>query len=156
MSAEAIRLLLVGPGARQAIALLDHLRRHGCSVRIATTAREAARSLREQRFGLVLSEFLLPDGSGYDLISPLLGTNTTMFLASDLAISCWWMRAVARGRDCSSEPGMSPERFRVLLNEIIFDGMFEYAGVHATVKPERDASGRQDEPSRLVDSHAQS
>ncbi|HYY72781.1 MAG TPA: response regulator [Candidatus Bathyarchaeia archaeon] len=125
MSAGLVRVLLVGSGARGAVALQDHLVGHGCSVRTAPTLKDAADCLGAQRFAVVLSELFLPDGSGYDLIPLLLGTDVTLFFSDNMRSSCWWMRVISGGVDSSHKPGMSPEKFRVLLNEIVFDEMLD-------------------------------
>jgi len=121
MSAHTVKVVLVGSGARNAAILQDHLQRQGCVVFFATSLKEANEMLSGRRFDLILSEFLLSDGTAYQLLSPLRGTNTTMFFSNAVENGCWWMHALYEGRDRWGEAGMRPVQFRTLLDEYLFD-----------------------------------
>ena|ERR1700739_3406896 len=126
MQARTVAVLLVGKGARNAPTLEDHLIRRGCNVFFAISKDEAVEILKKRHFDLVLSEFLLADGSAYQLQAQLLGTDTTMFISNAVENGCWWMIALFEGQDWFGEPGMRPGEFRVRLDEILYDKLFSY------------------------------
>lgn len=121
MSSGRLTVLLVGEGARNSPVLQNHLEKRGCNVYFATSQEEAIELFHLRRFDVVLSEFMLSDGTAYQLIPPLLGTNTTMFFSNAVEDSCWWMTAVLDGRDLSADPGMRPAQFTNRLDQILFD-----------------------------------
>jgi hypothetical protein len=67
---------------------------------------------------------MLPDGTAFQFIPALLGTNATMFFSTAVEDSCLWMTAVIRGKDCSVEPAMRPREFTVLLDKILSEMQF--------------------------------
>jgi hypothetical protein len=135
MDVRQVTVLLVGNGARNAPTLEDHLLRRGCHICFATSKKEALQLLRRGRFDVVLSEFMLSDGTAYHLMAPLLGTRTTMFFSDAVEDGCWWMMAVFEGQDRSAEPGMRPSEFRCLLDQILFDKLFQNTSQPAKERP---------------------
>jgi response regulator RpfG family c-di-GMP phosphodiesterase len=121
MDVRGVTVLLVGKGAPSAPTLQNHLEKRGCEVCFATSTKEAIELLQRRRFDLVLSEFMLRDGTAYQLMPPLLGTATTMFFSNAVEDGCWWMTAVSKGKDRSEEPGMRPAEFRIRLDELLCD-----------------------------------
>ena len=77
--------------------------------------------LRERHYDLVLSEFMLSDGTAYQLMSCLRGTDTMMFFFNVVEQGCWWINAISEGQDHSDGPGMRPEEFKILLDETLLD-----------------------------------
>jgi hypothetical protein len=77
--------------------------------------------LRERHYDLVLSEFMLSDGTAYQLMSCLRGTDTMMFFFNVVEHGCWWINAISEGQDHSDGPGMRPGEFKIRLDEILFD-----------------------------------
>lgn len=116
---RTVKVLLVGSGARNAPILHDHLQRRGCDVFFATSLKEAIEMLNDRRFDLVLSEFMLSDGTAYHLVSPLRETDTTMFFSNAVENGCWWMLALYEGQDRGGESGMRPTEFKILLDRIL-------------------------------------
>lgn len=121
MGVRGVMVLLVGNSARKASTLERYLLKRGCDIRIATSQKEALELLRRNRFDLVLSEFVLSDGTAHQLIAPLRGTETTMFFSNAVEDGCWWTTAVFKGQDRSDEPGMSPAEFGIRLHEVLHD-----------------------------------
>jgi DNA-binding NtrC family response regulator len=119
MDDSGVSVLLVGSCARKSSSLGRQLLKRGCNLSFATCKKEAIELLQHRPFDLVLSEFMLPDGTAYELMAPCLGTDTTMFFYYAVENSCWWINAMLRGQDRSEEAGMRPKEFVVLLNEIL-------------------------------------
>ena len=124
MPVPGVTVLLVGDGARNAPVLEDHLRKRGCSICFASSKNEAMELLQDRQFDLILSEFMLSDGSALQFMSPLLGTKTTMFVSNAVEDGCWWMTAVFEGQDRTQEPGMRSREFRIRLDEVLYDQFF--------------------------------
>ncbi len=121
MNSSGLTVLLVGKGARNSPVLQNHLEKRGCNVCFATSQEEAIELFHLRRFDMVLSEFTLADGTAYQLIPPLLGTNTTMFFSNAVEDGCWWMTAVFDGQNLSADPGMRPGQFTRRLDQILSD-----------------------------------
>ena len=121
MIGRGVMVLLVGNSARKASTLERYLLKRGCDICFATSRKEALELLRRHRFDLVLSEFMLSDGTAHQLIAPLRGTKTTMFFSNAVEDGCWWTTAVFKGQDRPEEPGMSPAEFGIRLDELLHD-----------------------------------
>jgi DNA-binding NtrC family response regulator len=119
-NACTVAVLLVGEGARNAPMLRDYLRKRGCGIFFAGSYKDAEGTLRERHYDLVLSDFILSDGTAFQLMEPLRGTDTTMFFSNTVEHG-WWMNAINEGEDHSETPGMRPEQFRILLDEFLLD-----------------------------------
>src|SRR6476646_3409526 len=121
MDVRGVMVLIVGNRARKASTLERDLLKRGCDLCFATSRKAALGLLRRHRFDLVLSEFMLADGTAHQLIAPLRGTETTMFFSNPVEDGCWWTTAVFKGQDRSDEPGMCPAEFGVRLHEVLHD-----------------------------------
>ena len=121
MPGQRVNVLLVGEGLRTATTLHKHLERHACDLRMARSYREAAALLRNGKYDLVLSEFLLSDGTAFRLVPLLRGTDTTMFFSNAVEDGYWWLNAIRKGQERLDEPGMRPGEFKRLLEEILSD-----------------------------------
>jgi PAS domain S-box-containing protein len=66
--AAGLRILVVDDDLGICHSLRDVLRGEGCTATIATSVSEALARLAEQRVDLVLSDVVMPDGDGYDLL----------------------------------------------------------------------------------------
>jgi DNA-binding NtrC family response regulator len=130
MDVRGVRVLLVGNAPRKASTLEDYLLKRGCDICFASSKKDALELLRRRRFDLVLSEFMLSDGTAYQLMPPLRGTDTTMFFSNAVEDGCWWMSAIYKGKDHSEDPGMRPAEFRLLLDKILFDRLLRNANEH--------------------------
>jgi DNA-binding response OmpR family regulator len=107
--------------------LNDYLRKRGCEIALASSCKEVQRMLRERHYDLVLSEFMLFDGTAYQFMACLRGTDATMFFFNVVEHGCWWINAVSEGQDHSDDRGMRPAEFRILLDEILFDRLLRNA-----------------------------
>jgi DNA-binding NtrC family response regulator len=116
MEAAGMNVLLVGSCARRSSVLGQHLLKRGCNVSLAARKKDAIELLQRGRFDVVLSGFRLPDGTAYDLMEPLRGTDTTMFFSFAVEDSCWWITALLQGQDRSEEAGMRPGEFTKVLD----------------------------------------
>lgn len=119
LDASKASVLLVGSSVHEGSPLETHLAQRGCTVSLACSERKAAEHLKRFQFDIVLSEYLLMDGSAFHLIPLLVGTATTMFFSYAVEDSCWWMIAVRDGQACSDWPGMTPREFTILLDKTI-------------------------------------
>lgn len=156
MDVRGVTVLLVGSSARTSSTLERYLRKRGCDICFATSRKEALAMLQRCRFDLVLSEFMLADGTAYQLIPPLRGTDTTMFFSNAVEEGCWWMTAVFNGQDRSEEPGMRRAEFRIRLNEILYDKFLRSANDHTVGPADRRKdvlSGFGDQTADSVRSH---
>jgi hypothetical protein len=139
MATQSFTVLLVGKRSGDAAELVDYLKRRGCVVRSAASCDEAAALLRSRKFNLVLSDFLISDGSAYRLMPLLSGTRTSMFISNAVEDGCWWMNAIYEGQDCTREPGMHPSEFKARLNYLLdklhsrTDRTFETCGIGSRI-----------------------
>jgi len=117
MDVVGTSVLLVGSCARKTSALGRHLLARGCNVSLAGCKKAAMELLQRRRFDVVLSGFRLTDGTAYELMEPLRGTDTTMFFSFAVEDSCWWITALLQGQDRSEEAGMRPREFTKALDE---------------------------------------
>ncbi|HVJ63774.1 MAG TPA: response regulator transcription factor [Bdellovibrionota bacterium] len=69
------RLLLV-EDSRDTIKIVESLFSSKYVLRVAMSIAEARRHLAEERFDLLLVDLMLPDGSGFELVSEVLGGDT--------------------------------------------------------------------------------
>jgi hypothetical protein len=121
MPTERSTVLLVGKTSGNAAELLDYLKRRGCVVRSAVSLEDAAALLKNRKFDLVLSDFLIADGAAYRLMPLLVGTKTSMFISNAVEDGCWWMNAIYDGEDRTKEPGMHPSEFKARLDNLLVD-----------------------------------
>jgi hypothetical protein len=119
MSASPLAVLVVTDGTQNAPALLGYLQTCGCDVCSAASFQQAAEMLSTRRFALVLSEFILSDGTASRLIPLLRGTATTMFFSHAVEDDFWWMLVLYRGTDLWGEPAMRETQFKAFLDDIL-------------------------------------
>ncbi len=119
MELKRVTVLVVERDARCTSALESYLHKRGCEICLATSKKEALEFLDRRRFDLVLSEFLLSDGTAYALMPRLLGSATTMFISNAVEDGCWWINAIYEGQDRSQDPGMRPAQFKIVLDKIL-------------------------------------
>src|SRR5260370_16538396 len=74
--------------------------------------------LKRRRFDVVVRGFRLPEGTAYELMTPLRGTDTTMFFSFAVEDGCWWITAMLQAQDRSEEAGMRPREFTMVLDEL--------------------------------------
>ena len=117
MSAVAVGVLLVGESAKGCSFLLEHLEKHGCECRMATSSPEAARLSAEGAFDLVLCTGQMEGINA--LIASFIGSPTTLFRSYPAEDSCWWLPVVWRGEECRSTPALRPSEFAVILDRVV-------------------------------------
>lgn len=119
MIASPLPVLVVTEGTQNAPALLGYLQTCGCDVCSAASFQQASEMLSTRRFALVLSQFILSDGTASRLIPLLRGTATTMFFSHAVEGDFWWMLVLYRGKDLSGEPAMRETQFKAFLDDIL-------------------------------------
>jgi hypothetical protein len=120
MDPNGVAVLLVEKDGRCGSALESYLVRKGCEICLANSKTEALQLLNRRRFDLVLSNFLLPDGTAYELMPPVRGSSTSMFFFNAVKDGCWWVNAILDGRNHAEDPGMRPAQFKVRLDQLLF------------------------------------
>lgn len=135
-------VLLVGSCARKSSPLGRHLLKRGCHLSLAAGKEEAIELLQRRRFDVVLSGFRLPDGTAYELMAPLRGSDTSMFFSFAVEDSCWWITAMLQGQDRSEEAGLRPREFTMVLDEQLSNKSSVSDAHNANANPKTDhASG---------------
>jgi len=74
--------------------------------------------LSTHRVHLVLSNTMLPDGTGFGLLEALAGRPVTAFLCLPVENSCLWLPAIDDGKDCLGTPALRPSEFAIALEEM--------------------------------------
>ena len=109
--------LLVGHEFFRHQTLAIHLRRCGVRCDFADNLKDARRMLAANPFDLVLSNSILPDGTGLGLARKLAGQPVSVFVKLELGDSELWMPAIDHGRDCLGRASFSADDFSRILEE---------------------------------------
>ena len=59
------------------------------------------------------------DGLASQMIPLLEGTPATLFCSQPIAIGCWWLPVVERGKLCWGAPGLRAKEFGELLHRMV-------------------------------------
>jgi CheY-like chemotaxis protein len=116
---SVVTILLVGNSVLNASVFRDQLRRLGCAVSSAASCKAALHSLRQRKFDVVLTEFLLPDANAYQLLAPLRSTRTTVFFNVPLEDDSLWVPVLDEGRDRLGAPAIQPAQFAKALQGVL-------------------------------------
>jgi CheY-like chemotaxis protein len=111
-------VLLVGQSFHGAQSLTERLNGWGFRCRVAGSMRAASDMLLTHPIHLVLSNTLLPDGTGFGLLEALAGKQVTAFLCLPVENSCLWLPAMDDGKDCLGMPALRPSEFANALEEM--------------------------------------
>jgi response regulator RpfG family c-di-GMP phosphodiesterase len=111
-------VLLVGQSFHGAQSLTERLNGWGFKCRVAGSMRAASDMLVTHPVHLVLSNTLLPDGTGFGLLEALAGRQVTAFLCLPVENSCLWLPAIDDGKDCLGAPALRPSEFASALAEM--------------------------------------
>jgi CheY-like chemotaxis protein len=111
-------VLLVGQSFHGAQSLTERLNGLGFRCRIATSMRAASNLLTAHSVHLVLSNTILPDGTGFALLEALAGLPITAFLCLPVENSCLWLPAIDEGKHCLGMPALRPAEFSSALAEM--------------------------------------
>lgn len=114
------RVLIVGTNVQRASLLLKRLYTWDCDVYFTERCAEALPLLRQDRFGLVLSQLFLPDGTADRFLKPLSGIPTHMFFSNFLEDDAWWLHVLDRGENRWWKPSLiRPEEFLFLVERLL-------------------------------------
>jgi len=111
-------VLLVGHNFYSAQALTERLRRWKFRCHFAGNKRAASDLLRTHPVDLVLSNTLLPDGTGFGLLAAFAGLPVTAFLCFPVENSCYWLPAIDSGKECLGLPALRPSEFATAIEEM--------------------------------------
>jgi hypothetical protein len=114
-----IKILLVGEDLNQNSQLAQRLASWGAERQYASSCSQACALLKEQAFDLVISLLTLTDGSASQMIPLLEGSPATLFCSQPVAIGCWWLPVIEKGRLCWGAPGLRAKEFGELLHRMV-------------------------------------
>jgi hypothetical protein len=114
-----IKILLVGESLNQHSQIAQRLACWGADRQYASSCSQACTLLKEQAFDLVISRLKLTDGSAAQMIPLLEGSPATLFCSQPVAIGCWWLPIIDRGRLCWGAPGLRAKEFGELLHGMV-------------------------------------
>lgn len=114
-----IKILLVGEDLNQHSQLAQRLASWGAERQYASSCSQACALLKEQAFDLVISLLTLTDGSASQMIPLLEGSPATLFCSQPVAIGCWWLPVIERGKLCWGAPGLRAKEFGELLYRMV-------------------------------------
>jgi hypothetical protein len=97
MPVIAMRTLFVGKPCQKSVAMLTRMGRRGWGSYSADNLKEARPLIEGGGFDLVLALQELPDGSGYELLSPLAERGSSLFVGIDLFHDRLWIPVVELG-----------------------------------------------------------
>jgi len=118
MTLAGNEVLLVGQSFHGAQSLTERLNGWGYRCRIASSMRVASNLLIAHPVHLVLSNTILPDGTGFSLLEELAGRPVTAFLCLPVENSCLWLPAIDGGKECLGLPALRPAEFASALEEM--------------------------------------
>jgi CheY-like chemotaxis protein len=118
MTLAGREVLLVGQSFHGAQSLTERLNGLGFRCRIATSMRSASNLLTAHSIHLVLSNTILPDGTGFSLLEILAGLPVTAFLCLPVENSCLWLPAIDEGKACLGMPALRPAEFSSALADM--------------------------------------
>jgi|SRR5580658_2564180 hypothetical protein len=119
-------VLLVGREFLKSPAVTDWFlkRRHGCL--IASTVNEVGELMKLRKFELVLSNYHLPDGTGFALIDRFQNLPVSLFLSHPVEDGCIWLPGILRGVMCWGSAALKPRAFGRLLADLISGDRQDY------------------------------
>jgi hypothetical protein len=143
MSADSIRILVVGELLSSTSEILRRLGNRGFGSRHVKTLQEARHVLGTFDFQIVLSTELLIDGRGYDLANLISRRSRTLIVSVALSESCLWLPVVYQGVQVLGKRALSVEMLAAELDTLLAmqtgarlrDGIREVAHPHTIVPP---------------------
>jgi hypothetical protein len=99
MPVIAMRTLFVGKAGAQDVAMLTRMGRRGWGAYSADNLKEARRLVAGGGFDLVLALQHLPDGSGYELETPVEEQKSSLFVEIELFLERLWIPVVEHGEN---------------------------------------------------------
>jgi len=113
------RILLVGEGLNQYSQLAQRLACWGADHQYASSCGHACAMLKEQSFHLVISRLKLKDGPASWMFPLIEGSPTTLFCSQPVAVGCWWLPVIERGKLCWGAPGLRAREFGDFLYRMV-------------------------------------
>jgi CheY-like chemotaxis protein len=118
MTLAGRNVLLVGQNFQGARTLTEWLHRRKFRCHFAANVRAASELLSMCPVDLVLSNTLLPDGTGYHLLMNLASLPISAFLCFPVENSCLWLPAIDGGKKCLGLPVLRPSELAKALEEM--------------------------------------
>ena len=113
------RVLLVGRNTSWGAPLQSSLEQFGCELSFAPTLRVTSEYVRKGAYTLILLDSTVPPGQRKQLMSALVGSNTSIFHVFPVENGCWWLPALLSGEDCFGSPGYRTKEFTAELEHIL-------------------------------------
>jgi CheY-like chemotaxis protein len=108
-------------------------RRRKCVV--ASTISEVGELSKSRNFDLVLSNYHLPDGTGFSLIDRFQHLPVSLFVSHPVEDGCIWLPGILRGVMCWGTAALQPRDFVRLLVDIISGGKEVYRTHEYSTEP---------------------
>ena len=121
-------VLLVGRGFIESPAAIEWFLRRRRECRTASTLGEVRAIDKARIFDLILTDYHLPDGTGFALLDRFRGHPVSLFLSHRVENGSIWLPGILRGVRCWGDAALNPQAFVRLLIDII-SGNTEVAGV---------------------------
>jgi CheY-like chemotaxis protein len=118
MTLTGRNVLLVGQNFQRAQTLTEWLQRWQFRCHFTTNVCAASEFLGMHPVDLILSNTLLPDGTGYRLLMNLGCLPISAFLCFPVENSCLWLPAIDGGKKCLGLPALRPSEFAKTLEEM--------------------------------------
>jgi hypothetical protein len=113
------KILLVGDGLSRHSQIAQRLACWGAEGQYASSCTQACALLKEQTFDVIISRLKMKDGPASRMIPLLQGSPATLFCSQPVAVGCWWLPVMERGKLCWGAPGLRAKEFGEVLRRIV-------------------------------------
>ena len=128
-------ILLVGREFIESPVVTDWFLRRQRQCLLASTVNEAGKLSKSRKFDLILSNYHLPDGTGFALIDQFRNLPVSLFLSHPVEDGCIWLPGILRGVMCWGAAAMKPRAFVGLLAELISGNKDAYCAPNLPTQP---------------------
>jgi hypothetical protein len=87
----------------------------------ASTLSEIRRIIESRKFDLILSNYQLPDGTGFALIDRFRDYPVSLFVSHQVENGSIWLPGILRGVRCWGAAALKPQAFARLLADLILE-----------------------------------
>ena len=108
-------ILMVGQSTSWGAPLQSTLNKIGCDFSFAPSLRVTAEHVRKGSYALLLLDSTVPPEHRQQLVSGLLGSDTSIYQLFPVENGCWWLPVLVSGEECFGSPGF---RTKELLAEL--------------------------------------
>jgi CheY-like chemotaxis protein len=115
-------ILLVGREFIESPVVTDWFLRRQRQCLLASTVNEAGKLSKSRKFDLILSNYHLPDGTGFALIDQFRNLPVSLFLSHPVEDGCIWLPGILRGVKCWGAAVLQPRAFSRLLADLLSGG----------------------------------